>query len=454
MACTGWEGRGEFSRYLVLTIISYCLETVAMAPPPPPAQAGKFKPRKPPPKKVSAGSSAVITPGISSSTNAAPATSSGATTASATREFTANSGSSSSGRGGSGNARGRGGRGRGGRMPIPQGRVFFTGIEAPQQQQQKASGPTKAGALGSSSSKSKEGEEIIVGEISGDGVGAAAIARAAAGDVGGFYDDDRWAGPYENEPASSATTLPPTAYTYISSSDDEQQEKKTKLPQSKNRHPANLPVSICPPNATGTTTTTTNKSTQVEEAEISPLDKLYQDQDPPMSSPFVEGNIGALSSPWILFKLPTRLPRIHPRCTISTTKQETDEPLRPDAVVSSSSIPDEATSQDEMMILEDDHTKAISNLSSVTSYDNTLKDISAGHYGKLLIYKSGKTVLVLGSPDQPTGDVRMLVMDGIHPSFQQQVVCIDPKEKSFIPLGEVQKTAVVIPDIDEAFVKS
>lgn len=423
-----------------------------MAPPPPPSQAGKFKPRKPPPKKPSAGSSVVITPGISSSSNAAPSTS-GATGSPTNKESTGSNSSGRGGRGGSGNARGRGGRGRGGRMPIPQGRVFFTGIEAQQQQQQKSSGPTKAGVLGSNSSKSKEGEEIIVGEISGDGVGAAAIARAAAGggsDGGRFYDDDRWSGPYDNETATSAN-LPPTAYTYESSSDDEPDEILKKLPQSKNRFPTNMPISICPPNATGTTTTTTKMSTQVEEDVTSQLDKLHQEQDPPMTSPFVEGNLSPMSSPWILFKFPTRLPRIHPRCTIST-KQESDEQPRPDALVSSSSIPDEATSQDEMMMLEDDNTKFLSNLSSVTSYDNTLKDISAGHYGKLLVYKSGKTVLVLGSPDQPTGNVRMLVMDGIHPSFQQQVVCIDPKDKTFIPLGEVQKTAVVIPDIDEAFI--
>lgn len=416
-----------------------------MAPPPPqpPAQAGKFKPRKPPPKKPSA-SSVIITPGVTASVSATPNTSG----ASSNRESNRESTTGSSGRGGrgGGNARGGRGRGRGGRMPIPQGRVFFTGIEAPQHQQQQSSTAMKAAAAGS---KSKEGEEIIVGEISGEGVGAAAIAKAAAGtnlDGGRFYDDDRWGGPYDNEATSSTTTnLPPTAYTYISSSDDDQEDDSTKLPPPKNRYRATMPISLCPP--TPAKKNNSSRNDEVDEDVLSKLDTIHKEQDPPMTSPFVEGKDGLTSSPWILFKFPTRLPRINPRCTV-TTIQESYEPA--DAVSSSSVLDD--TAQDEMMILEDDNTKAASNVSSATPYDDTLKDVTAGHYGKLQVYKSGKTVLVLGSSEQPNNVVRMLVMDGIHPTFHQQVVCIDQKEKTFIPIGEVQRTAVVIPDIDEAFV--
>ena len=47
--------------------------------------------------------------------------------------------------------------------------------------------------------------------------------------------------------------------------------------------------------------------------------------------------------------------------------------------------------------------------------------------------------------------IRMLIYEGLQTSFTQQAVIIDPDEGSYIPLGKVKKSMVVVPDIDSAF---
>jgi RNA polymerase III RPC4 len=45
----------------------------------------------------------------------------------------------------------------------------------------------------------------------------------------------------------------------------------------------------------------------------------------------------------------------------------------------------------------------------------------------------------------------MNVSEGLTCGFEQQAVIIDPEKGLFVKLGNVHKTAVVTPDLDEAF---
>ena len=79
-------------------------------------------------------------------------------------------------------------------------------------------------------------------------------------------------------------------------------------------------------------------------------------------------------------------------------------------------------------------------------FDDTLKDADAGRYGRIVVRKSGKTELVIGGDDNGL-EVRLLVHQGLQCGFRQEVVSIDPEECTFVSLGGVDKSLVVVPDI-------
>ena len=80
-------------------------------------------------------------------------------------------------------------------------------------------------------------------------------------------------------------------------------------------------------------------------------------------------------------------------------------------------------------------------------FDNTLASAIPGRLGKLVVYKSGKTVLFLPGPDGSYPEIRMNVTEGLTCGFMQQAVVIDPKLGQYVRLGNVHKTAVVTPDL-------
>jgi hypothetical protein len=45
----------------------------------------------------------------------------------------------------------------------------------------------------------------------------------------------------------------------------------------------------------------------------------------------------------------------------------------------------------------------------------------------------------------------MLIHEGLQCGFRQEAVSIDPDEATFITLGNVNKSIVVTPDIEQAF---
>lgn len=70
-----------------------------------------------------------------------------------------------------------------------------------------------------------------------------------------------------------------------------------------------------------------------------------------------------------------------------------------------------------------------------------LKDLRDGLMGKLLVYKSGKVKMRLG-------DALFDVSAGLDCTFAQEAVAINTNKKHCCSLGEVNKRAIVTPDID------
>jgi len=332
----------------------------------------------------------------------------------------------------------------------------------------------------SSTSSQKEGEEMIVGELS-EGVGAAALSKAAAAGMKGRdldADDDR----LDNRPSlfdrdenESGANLPPSVFTYDSSSEDDDELNPTKQrrgqPQQKfGRQRVMLPTCLPFPGTAGRLKQPPHRQEEKKSEETSTkMGNLDIEEDPPIVSPFgdldLESHKKDSSPMWMLFKFPTRLPRIDPRCTISSGASVKRKPggggFRAHVPLS---LPDGGTdiaavTSEEMEgilpIVEGDSADAPPSMSTSanagTCYDDTLKGISPGKYGKIVVYKSGKTVLVVGPDSNPSQQVSMIVMEGILPGFYQQVVAMDVDEETFTSLGDVQRSVVVIPDVDGAF---
>lgn len=68
-----------------------------------------------------------------------------------------------------------------------------------------------------------------------------------------------------------------------------------------------------------------------------------------------------------------------------------------------------------------------------------------GRIGSLVVLKSGKVKMVMGSGDDA---VVMDVSPGVSPSFLQTLVHVDQKNKALAVAGEVHKSYVVTPDVD------
>ncbi|KAG6531279.1 hypothetical protein ZIOFF_005083 [Zingiber officinale] len=71
-------------------------------------------------------------------------------------------------------------------------------------------------------------------------------------------------------------------------------------------------------------------------------------------------------------------------------------------------------------------------------------ELPTGRMGKIMVYKSGKVKMQLG-------DVLYDISPGQKLTFSQEVVAINTKEKHCCALGELDKRAVVTPDVDSLF---
>jgi len=460
----------------------------------PPSQAGRFKPRKPATRK----SSSVRAPSVTSSSVAGRAGRGDSERLDRGRE------------GGRSRSRGRGkGRGRG-RFDVPKGQVFFTGSAAASSTNpNNASGNQRVPSnestneilikeevvhmpgMGSSTNsrggkglsqvgknaqermlqsalaRSGEGEELIVAEMEeGSGIGDGNKKVSALNSVPKDFDGPNL---FANEGDDDKIELSVGEYTYDSDSSTDGDAKRASyvLSNRKKRdgrtntpiQPQRLPFP--PPRKLGSENVEILYKSQEQKPEKGEEKNTEIMVDPPLRSPFLNLKEATAEQKkeeqlsWMIFKLPTRLPRLAPHCTLSgkamknESAMETDatdasdlayagvdpsDPPIPDVVVSSTT-PNSNTPVD----------------SSATGYDDTLKDAAAGRYGKIVMHKSGKAYLIVGGADSKTPQVRMLLSEGLPCGFLQQAVAIDTSQATYVPLGEVQKSLVVTPDVESAF---
>jgi len=512
-----------------------------MPPGQPPSQAGKFKPRKPPPKRKSTSSSS-SPPAAAAASSPPPAS----TASSSNSPGRGERGGRGRGRDGDGRGRGgRDGRGRGGRGGRGRGRVggrinaqgavFFTGdavkpdavgsknkavgkdaaVSQPRDESTVAVGlagsiimPGGGGSggvigargrgaqsaaqsdLAAAEARRGEGEEIIIGELEGGGIGSGKDAEdakerildrmSASNNLPSLFEDD------EEDDAD----VPLSAYTYDSDSSLEEAKamaaaKRADMRRLKKGYrerqeatsvpPARLPFPP-PPMSTGDirfmyktqippNTATTIKpdeakssmSNDNEETTTAPPAK-DNNTDPELTSPFLNLSISnkeqkkAEVNSWIKFKFPTRLPQLHPQSTQSGMRIKNEFKLDPDA-------DDDSNDGGGDMMDVDSQTKTEGGVAAeeeggggrgTSGYDDTLKDAAPGKYGRILVYESGKTIFVVGGEDG-SPEVRMNLTEGLQCGFLQQAVVIDPDEGQYIPLGEIKKSLTITPDIDKAF---
>ena len=510
-----------------------------------PPPTGKFRPRKKAPSRTSSGSR--ITPGATTTGAAAATTvgvDAGASAAGDTSRSgrggrgRPRSRSPGAGRGGRGRGRGggggRGGRGgRAGRFVMPQGRAFFTGGQAGEQAMAAAaaaaaaaSGTTSAAsgaspatggsssaagamarpgsaasssrtvrpsASGSSRSRSpaggrrrsglEEGEETVLGEIEGGGVGGAALTESgkigkvestlpgsgAGGGGGGgrdshvLFDDEEHDAPAASTArVGSRKSAGDDAYMYDSDSSNDEMRKGGSEPAWSSLAPVQLPLP--PPrkhilyecqrgeNASAATSATTVSTAAFPDAIASVTSEEKKGDDSHAVSD-AEGSAAPVfldidtateddrrieADSWTLFKLPTRLPRIAPRGRVKS--EAGGDGVDPMQVESS----DAAGGQ-----LLEQHQRYPGAPTPANRFDDTLRSAPSGRYGKIRIRKSGKAVLVVG--EGTAEEVTLDLNEGIPCSMMQQAVNIDPIEGTYVSMGEIHRSIVATPDIASAF---
>jgi RNA polymerase III RPC4 len=395
-----------------------------MAPPvPPPSQAGKFKPRKPA-KRIS------VVIGAGAVPDAAPSSSSLVAAA---------------GGHGSRAGRGSGGRGRDGgrgsssssssRAPMPQGKAFFTAQPAPaaaassrqrrsagaaaetttqqqqQEQQQQRAGRQQPGTAGRGSVL-REGmtEEEIVGTLD-EAVGSNVPATVkidstfSKGDTAQSAFERALMGGEDN--VFAGHNQGPDGYLYDSDSSRDEDDAKSHWRSNKRRettHQQQLPLTLPFPPVGGV---------DDSRGALYPLqnDTSVQRQLKPQHSPFLvpdakNKNKAALEAErdsWFLVQWPTRLPPIQQQHAAPKSKDDNmvvdDEAAAGDAAVGKGTTTHEETAMVATAPVQ------------LNAFDNVLTNAVPGRVGKLKIYKSGKSVLVLEGPDGAPA-VRPSVHDG------------------------------------------
>lgn len=405
--------------------------------PPPPAQAGKFKPRKPV-KKVRPGEASGVVPDAASSASNLTVAFAPSTDNNASRSDRRSSGRDGGGRGD------RGGRGRGrgrGRAPIPSGRVFFTGGEKPLSSSAKRKSAVDP-SIGKPKSKDQEATEEVVGQLD-TAIGSSKDGKA--GYFGGNYDED-----YEqsnfNEQAEQVG-LGVGGFMYDSDSSREEERAKGRTQEYSSIDPLELPFPSQPlpigigaaerPHAYESDTPSADRVSS-EQA----VGTINQHLPEPSLSPFVDSReadkLTWEMNSWFLVQFPTRLPPLQPRA-----------PDGPTAAFSAEDPIDDVNVEDPNQ--QPTISEVVTPPVAAKTHDNVLTSVAAGRIGKIIVYKSGKTVLKMEGADGRSS-ILMNVNEGLTCSFLQQVVVIDPDDAKFVALGNVSKSIVVTPDLESALI--
>lgn len=353
--------------------------------PPPPSQQGKFRPNKPRPKKkaIKPGAATVGNSAKPSASEAsAPPTPSVAFSPSQYRDY--------GGRGG----RGRRGRGR---TPMPTGRVFFTGSDkkAGSTSTTRASGIRNNAGAATTNDRTKRKANIssteeVVGQLDvaiGSSKTAGDAATPGKNSILDSLDFEEQDGEVARPTMTGQAKLNLDGVMYDSdSSEEEGAQKRTtqtemaplELPFAAESHPVGVgeaprPMSYETPDAVASA--------------FSPPEGLNDEET--RASPFVSErdaeDVNSERDSWFLMQLPTRLPPLkqrNPAATVSMNIDNDEADVAMNPAFPTSSISEVVTQP------------------VVTSgFDNVLLSAPPGRIGKIVVYRSGKTVLVVEGPN-------------------------------------------------------
>jgi hypothetical protein len=267
--------------------------------------------------------------------------------------------------------------------------------------------------------KHEASDEVIVGELD-EAIGGGLKANMANSDD---YDDSGRPSLYQDETAAAPNPSFSIADTYDSDSSAEERKVRRQKPSyNALLQPSRLPFPEAPvPVGIGPAP---ERQALYDFSADSTSDGL------PVSSPFVdvrdEKNKKREQESWFLFQFPTRLPF--------------------DTVVAPTVVSSAVVSNEEIIPMNTSEVSEVSiPLVLPNSFDNTMGS-KAGKLGRLLVYKSGKTVLDMGG-------TKLIVSEGLPCGFAQQAVAIDTENSNYIPLGLVRKTVVVTPNVESAFIE-
>jgi hypothetical protein len=371
---------------------------------PPPSQKGKFKPRKPVKKIAKPGAAAAaIQPTEAPSSAAAAAYNPtndrggrggrgrGADEGRGGRGRGADEGRGGRGRGRDGGRGGRGGRGRG-RSPLPQGKVFFTAAA----KQETGASKKRVSAATRMQNRDVDPSEEVVGQLDsaiGTSNGKGSEKKSVLDSMNDYEEMDQYAQP---EPGRGGKGITLEGVFYDSDSSEEEERNKRRV-----RHttvkPVELPFPVVelplgvgakgrpvmydlPQTKPISSDPSLEKNDVASESDVSPFVDLIQKE-----------SLEWEQDSWFLVQLPTRLPPLQQQNVPAgpAPGSETDEPPSTEEVTSAGPIvnPD-------LMISE-----VVTPPVGLTSFDNALVNAVPGRLGKLVVYKSGKTVLVMEGPD-------------------------------------------------------
>lgn len=399
--------------------------------PPKPSQRGKFRPKKPIKAKSSTDAKKIgsdIPQAIASDPNLAIARS---------NRYSGTDG---------GRGRGRGGRGRGrgrGRIPTPQGNVFFTGGE--KSASTKAS--SKKSAVGSN--RNKGGSKILDGDKNKRNVDTSteevvgqldtAIGSTNKSEKGKILDKELT--DYNENEEGVVVDNAGSSMANICMYDSDSSDEKVTIQSRENSHliaPLELPFSEVISSRSNNGTKYLDKPDLI----VSSSNGIHHSESEKAMPPFVNitspGEDTAEKKSWFLVQLPTRLPPMEKNDDIAVSGGAIEQTEENDTIKEKTS-----TSDNNMM----------NNLSSVavppvttSNFDNGLATIAPGRIGKIVVFKSGKTILVIDSQDSK--QVNMEVNEGLTCAFHQEAVALTA-EGAYISLGDVTKSIVISPDLTD-----
>jgi hypothetical protein len=334
---------------------------------PPPAQKGKFRPKKPP-KKIKA-PTAPVPDGVASAPTVefAPSTFAGR----------------GEGRGGGRDGRGRGGRGRGrgrGRAPVPSGKTFFTAGE----KQSAASSKKRRDKLGR---KGDDPTEEIV-DVLDVAIGPAKGKDGAKRSILDSMDRMDYEDQGQDDGGGGHFVVDGALYDSDSSREEERGRRRT----DKTIQPLQLPFPMAPL-PVGIGEKERMISYEVAEASRKVVDDCgiiaKETAIESSTSPFVDDqrneDLVWEQNNWFLVQLPTRLPALKQNIA--------------DAAPGDEGEANEETSGNEIIVADSVAEVATAPIVA-NSFDDILLRTAPGRIGKIKVYKSGKTVLVMDSPDE------------------------------------------------------